>query len=188
MAHDLLFSDDTDADWSMNPGSRAKAAREKALPLDFTQVERKTLKMLEPSTAAFAVELVGWARGNGIPAKLSHTAIYTPEESASHYEGGRSGIKPGRLDWHNVGRAFHIVLPTLGGGEPDRELYAVVGKKARELGGEWLGDKPIRTVKGVLFDTAHFEYHPGVSIADYRKSELAKREFAQAQKRARMFA
>jgi len=186
MAHDLLFSNDTDADWSMDPDGRGKSAR--ALPLEFTQVERKTLKILEPTTAAFAVALVGWARNQGIPAHLSHTTVYTPEESAAHYEGGRSGIKPGKLDWHNVGRAFHIVLPTLGGGEPDRELYAVVGKKARELGGEWLGDKPIRTVKGVLYDTAHFEFHPGVTIADYRKSELAKKEFAQAQKRARMYA
>ena len=65
MAHDLLFPD-SDVDWSMNPGARAKAARERALPLDFTQVERKTLKMLEPSTAAFAVELVGWAGATGL--------------------------------------------------------------------------------------------------------------------------
>ena len=186
MAFDLLFQHETDADWSMNPGGRATSA--KPLPLEFTATERRTLKILEPSTAAFAVALVGWARGRGIPARLSHVAVYTPEESAAHYEGGRSGIKPGRLDWHNVGRAFHVVLPTLENGEPDRETYAVVGRRAREQGGEWLGDKPVRTVRGILFDTAHFEYHPGFDIATYRKSELAQRELRQAQKRARTYA
>jgi hypothetical protein len=188
MAFDLLLQRETDADWSMDPSARAEAARRAALPLDFTKTERRTLRLLEPTTASFAVGLVGWARENGIPARLSHVAIYTPEESATHYEGGRSGIKPGRLDWHNVGRAFHVVLPTLPDGDVDRETYAVLGRRARELGGEWLGDKPIKTVKGILYDTAHFEYHPGVDIATYRKSELAKTEFARAQRRARAYA
>jgi hypothetical protein len=184
VAHDLLFSDDTDANWARGPSSPATGA----LPLDFTATERKTLKLLEPSTAAHAVQVIGWARSQGIPARLSHVAIYTPEQSAAHYEGGRSGIKPGRLDWHNVGRAFHVVIPPLPGGEPDRDAYARVGKYARSQGGEWLGDKPVRTVRGILFDTAHFEYHPGVDIATYRQSKLAESEFAQAQRRARRFA
>ena len=184
MAHDLLFSDDTDADWSRSPS----VAAPRALALDFTATERKTLKLLEPKTAAFAVGVVGWARSQGIPARLSHVAVYTPEESAAHYEGGRSGIKPGRLDWHNVGRAFHLVLPPLANGEPDRQAYAKVGAYARQQGGEWLGDKPVRTVKGFLYDTAHFEYHPGFDIATYRQSRLAEQEFKQAQKRARLYA
>ena len=184
MAHDLLFSDDTDANWARGPSTPGT----RPLPLDFTATERKTLKILEPGTAAHAVNVVGWARSQGIPARLSHVAVYTPAESAAHYEGGRSGIKPGRLDWHNVGRAFHVVLPALSNGEPDREAYAKIGAYARSQGGEWLGDKPIRTVKGILYDTAHFEYHPGVDIATYRQSKLAEQELAQAQKRQRRFA
>ena len=184
MAHDLLFSSDTDANWARGPSAPAAAP----LPLDFTATERKTLKILEPQTATFAVALVGWARGRGIPARLSHTAVYTPEESASHYEGGRSGTKPGRLDWHNVGRAFHVIVPPYPDGPPDQVTYALLGARARELGGEWLGDKPIKTNRGILYDTAHFEYHPGFDIAAYRQSKLAETEFAQAQKRARRFA
>ena len=181
MAYDLFFQTETDANWGR--GERARA-----LPLDFTATERKTLKILEPKTAAFAVELVSWARGQGIPARLSHTAVYTPEESAAHYEGGRSGIKPGRIDWHNVGRAFHIIVPPYPDGPPDQDAYARLGKRARELGGEWLGDRPIKTVRGIIYDTAHFEYHPGFDIASYRQSKLAEEEFKQAQKRARRFA
>jgi hypothetical protein len=187
MAFDLLFNRQNDDDWSMRPQARADAARVAALPLDFTATERKTLKILEPSTAAHAVALVGWARQKGIPARLSHTAVYTPEESAEHYREGRSGIKPGALSWHSVGRAFHLVILDANG-EPDKTAYAMVGQRARETGGEWLGDKPIKTTKGVLFDTAHFEYHPDMDIGAYRKSEMAKREFAQAQKRARSYA
>lgn len=187
MAHDLLFNTDNNDDWSMNPVARVTAVKAKALPLDFTATERKTLKILEPSTAAHAVELVGWARSQGIPARVSHTAVYTPEEAAKHYQEGRSGIKPGALSWHSVGRAFHLVILNAAG-EPDETAYAIVGRHSRELGGEWLGDKPIKTTKGILFDTAHFEYHPGMDIGSYRKSDMARREFAQAQKRARSYA
>jgi hypothetical protein len=179
MAFDLFFQRETDANWAID--------RPAPLELDFSPTERKTLKLLEPSTASHAVDVVSWARGHGIPARLSHVAIYTPEESAKHYAEGRSGIKEGRLDWHNVGRAFHLVIPALPNGEPDRNAYKRVGTYARSQGGEWLGDKPIRTVKGILYDTAHFEYHPGVDIATYRKSELATQEFKQAQKRARIY-
>lgn len=182
MAFDLFFNEETDANWSRGPSV-------KPLPLDFTPTERKTLEILEPTTASFAVNLVGWARGQGIPARLSHTAVYTPAESAAYYEGGRSGVKPGRLDWHNVGRAFHVIVPPYPDGPPDQQTYARIGQYARSQGGEWLGDKPIRTVKkGVIYDTAHFEYHPGVDIATYRASKLAEQEFAQAQKRARKYA
>lgn len=187
MAFDLLFGRQNDDDWSMRPAARAAAAKALALPLDFTATERKTLKILEPGTASFVVALVGWARQNGIAARISHTAVYSPEESAEHYREGRSGIKPGALSWHSVGRAFHLVINDANG-EPDKTAYAIVGRHAREMGGEWLGDKPIKTTKGVLFDTAHFEYHPDMDIGPYRKSDLAKREFAQAQKRARSYA
>jgi hypothetical protein len=187
VAHDLLFNHETDADWSMDPGSRAAAARAAALPLDFTKTERKTLKILEPSTAAFAVELVGWARQHGIPARISHTAVYTDEDVAENYRGGRSGIKPGRLSWHSVGRAFHLVIKKPDGAL-DTNAYAVVGRHAREQGGDWLGDVPVKTSRGTIYDTAHFEYHPGMDIGAYRKSTLAEREYEQAQRRARRYA
>jgi hypothetical protein len=185
VAHDLLFSDDTDADWSRSPS----VAAPRALALDFTATERKSLKTLEPTTASFAVNIIGWARNQGIPASLSHTTIYTPEDSAKYYDKGGSSIKPGRLDWHNVGRAFHIIIPPYPKGSPDLEAYAKIGKYARSQGGEWLGDRPFKNSRGqTIYDTAHFEYHPGVDIATYRQSKVAETEFAQAQKRARRFA
>jgi len=184
VAYDLFFHEETDANW----GRGDEAPRPRALPMDFTTTERKTLKILEPTTAAHAVNVVGWARSQGIPAKLSHTAVYTPEDSTKYYEKGGSSIKPGRLDWHNVGRAFHIIIPPYPDGPPDLELYARLGQYARSQGGEWLGDKPFKNSKGqTIYDTAHFEYHPGVDIATYRQSKLAETEFAQAQKRARRF-
>lgn len=187
MAFDLLLQRETDADWSIDPEARKEAARKIALPVSFTSNEGRALKTLEPSTRTFVVNVISWARGQGIPARLSSTTIYTPEQSAAYYKDGKSGIGPGRLDWHNVGRAFHLVIPPLGGA-PNYDAYAAIGKYVREQGGEWLGDKPIRTPKGVIFDTAHFEYHPGFDIATYRKSNLAQLEFNQAQKRAKQYA
>jgi len=188
VAHDLLFNRETDADWSMNPGARAAAARAQALPLDFTPTERRTLKILEPGTATAAIELVGWARQNGIPARLTHTAIYTDEDVTESYEKGRSGIKPGRLSWHSVGRAFHVMIPNLPGGDIDKKTYELLGQHIRQQGGDWLGDKPFRDKNGhFVYDTRHFEYHPNMDIGSYRKSTLAVREYEKAQERARRY-
>lgn len=185
MAYDLFFQTETDADWSMHPRGTPEAP--KALPLDFTANERKVLKLLEPSTATFAVNIVGWARSKGIPARLSHTAIYSPEDVQKNYDEGHSSISPGNLSWHNVGRAVHVVI-NKPDGTLDTMAYPRLGAYARSQGGEWLGDKPIKGKYGVIYDTVHFEYHPDFKISDYRKSDLAVREFAQAQKRARRYA
>ena len=181
MAYDLFFGTETDANWARGPSIQP-------LPLDFTPTERKVLKLLEPSTASFAVNLVGWARQKGIPARLSHTAIYSPEDVEKHYNEGHSSIAPDRLSWHNVGRAVHVVIYKPDGVTLDTAAYPRLGAYARSQGGEWLGDKPIKGKFGIIYDTVHFEYHPGIKISDYRKSELAVREFAQAQKRAKRYA
>lgn len=185
MAYDLFFRAETDDNWSRAP-SVPQAPKPAPLPLEFTPTEGRTLKMLEPSTAAFAVALLSWARGEGIPARLTSTAIYTPEQSAAYKESGRSGVSEG-FDWHNVGRAFHLAIfkPNK---DYDFEAYARVGAKARQLGGEWLGDKAIRTKKGIIYDTAHFEYHPSFDLSTYRQTALAKAEFARAQRKARIYA
>lgn len=180
MAYDLFFGTETDANWARGPSIQP-------LPLDFTPTERKVLKLLEPSTASFAVNLVGWARQKGIPARLSHTAIYSPEDVEKNYNKGRSSIAPDRLSWHSVGRAFHLVI-NRPDGSLDKDAYARVGAYARTQGGDWLGDKPIKTTKGIIYDTAHYEYHPGIDIANYRKSPIALREYDQAQKRAKRYA
>jgi hypothetical protein len=185
MAWDIFFQRETDQDFSIDLPGESKTA---PLPLQFSQAEARALKLLEPSTQSFAIEVIGWARQKGIPAKLStQSVVYTPEMSAEFYKGGRSGIASGRLDWHNVGRAFHLVIMN-DRKQYDLPAYARVGAYARSKGGEWLGDKTIITPKGKIKDTAHFEYHPGVTIANYRKSPLAKVEYAQAQARAKKYA
>ena len=177
MAWDLLLRDDTDADWSRD--------RRKPLDLSFSAAERRALKLLEPSTQAHVVEVIGWARSKGIPARLSTQAvIYTPEDSAKHYAEGRSSIAPGRLSWHQVGRAYHLVIVDPRTKKLDEPAYAVVAEHVRKLGGEWLGDKVIVTPKGRVRDLAHYEFHPSWDIATYRKMPLAQVEYRKAQERA----
>jgi hypothetical protein len=184
MAWDLLLRRETDSDFSIDlPGSTKTAA----LDLTFSPSEIKSLKLLEPSTRVHVVEVVGWARNKGIPAKLSTNVIYTPADSARHYAEGRSGIAPGRLDWHQVGRAYHLVIIDPATRQLDKAAYARVGAYVRSRGGEWLGDKTIITPKGPIQDTAHFEYHPDWNIATYRKMPLAQLEYQKAQSRAARF-
>ena len=159
----------------------------KPLGMEWSAGERKTLKLLEPSTAAHVVDVVSWARGRGIPAQLSSVSvIYTPADSARYYAEGKSGVAPGRLDWHNVGRAYHLVLPKKNG-QPDRDTYAFIARHVRQQGGEWLGDKTIITPRGPIQDLAHYEYHPGTDIASYRKTALATTELRKAQARAKRY-
>jgi hypothetical protein len=182
VAWDLLLRRETDSDWSMNlPGSQAKTV----LQLEFSPAEIRALKLLEAGTRAHVVEVVGWARSKGIPARLSSQAvIYTPAEAAKHYTEGRSGIAPGRLDWHQVGRAYHLVILDPMTKKLDEPAYARVGAFVRSKGGEWLGDKIIITPKGRVKDLAHYEFHPDWDIATYRKLPLAQVEYQKAQARA----
>ena len=182
MAWDLLLRRETDSDYSIDlPGS----TKTTPLKLEFSPAESRALKLLEPSTRVHVIEVIGWARSHGIPAKLSTQAvIYTPAEAERHYREGRSGIAPGRLDWHQVGRAYHLVIVDPSTGKLDEPAYARVAAHVRSVGGEWLGDKTIVTPRGPIRDTAHYEYHPDFDIATYRKMPLAQVEYRKAQERA----
>jgi len=181
MAYDLLLRRETDANWS-------REGAPPALPLDFTAAERRALRLLEPSTREHVVEVIGWARSRGIPARLSTASvIYTPEVSARHYAEGRTSIKPGDIGWHHVGRAYHLVIVDPKTRQLDEPAYARVAAYARSRGGEWLGDKTIITAKGPVRDLAHYEFHPGLDIGPYRRSQLAEGEYARAQARARKY-
>jgi hypothetical protein len=182
MAYDLILRRETDRDLSINlPGS----AENKVLPLEFSPAESRALKLLEASTRAHVIDVIGWARSHGLPARLSTNAvIYTPEMAAKHYQEGRSGIAPGRLDWHQVGRAYHLVIVDPKTKQLDAPAYERVARYVRSVGGEWLGDKKVITPKGPVVDLAHFEYHPDFDIATYRKMPLAQVEYKNAQARA----
>jgi len=177
MAFDLLLQRHTTSDWSRDLPN--------ALPLEWSPQEIRALKLLEASTRAHVIDVVGWARQNGIPARLyTQQVIYTPAEAAEFYKTGKSAIAPGRIDWHQVGRAYHLVIVDPKTGKKDVPAYGRVGAYVRKVGGEWLGDKTIMTPKGPMVDLAHYEYHPDWDIATYRRLPIAQEELRAAQKRA----
>ena len=143
--------------------------------------EKKNLALLEPSTAEFVRGILTWARANGIPALLGET--YRSEEAERNLDPRLTAITPGKLSWHQVGRAFHLILKGKNG-QLDKGMYATVGEEVRKRGGVWLGDHVIHGPGGDFVDLAHFEYHPGLTLWQYRKSPLAAKEVAMAEKRA----
>jgi hypothetical protein len=177
VAFDILLQRETDANWSRGKPSSV-------LPIVFSPQEIRALKLLEPSTRTHVVEVLGWARSRGIPARLStQSVVYSPAEQQRHYEEGRSGVPSERLGWHQVGRAYHLAIFVPGTKQYDDASYARVAAFVRSKGGDWLGDKVVVTPKGPVRDTAHFEYHPSWDIATYRKLPLAQVEYRQAQQR-----
>ena len=146
-------------------------------------IEERRMKTLEPSTKAFVVAILAWARANGIPAILGETHR-SQAEQARAIEEGKSAIKEGQTGWHQYGRAFHLVIINPRTRLLDEEAYKKVGAEVRRRGGEWLGDKTLTTARGQVQDLAHFEYHPGLKLSSYRGSHLAKKEMAMAEKRA----
>jgi hypothetical protein len=143
--------------------------------------EQRNLRLLEPSTAAFARSVVTWARSNGIRAMVGET--YRSLAAQMALPEGRTAVEPGKIGWHQVGRAFHLVLRTPGG-KLDRDAYRKVGDYVESRGGVWLGRKPLLTPTGPVEDLAHFEYHPGMKLSRYRGSAQAARELAAAEQRA----
>jgi hypothetical protein len=143
--------------------------------------EKKNLALLEPSTAAFVKGILVWARANGINALIGET--YRSADAEKNIDPHRTAITPGKLSWHQVGRAFHLILKNPRG-QLDKDAYKTVGAEVRKRGGEWLGDHVIHGPAGDFVDLAHFEYHPGLTLWQYRKSPLANKEVAMAEKRA----
>jgi hypothetical protein len=174
MAYDLLFGR-TKSDWSR----QGKIAP--PLTPDQIIIERKRLIVLEPATREVVQKVLEWARGQGMNILLGET-YRSPEDQARIPE-NRTAIKPGDIGWHSVGRAFHLIIRDERGAL-DEAAYAVVGKYVRQLGGEWLGDKPLQTRGGPVIDLAHFEFHPDMKLSSYRKTALATKELASASKRA----
>jgi hypothetical protein len=154
-------------------------------PLDprMASIEERRMKTLEPSTKAFVIAILAWARSNGIPAILGETHR-SQAEQARAIEEGKSAIKEGQTGWHQYGRAFHLVIINPRTRLLDEEAYKKVGAEVRRRGGEWLGDRTLTTARGQVQDLAHFEYHPGLKLSSYRGSHLAKKEMAMAEKRA----
>lgn len=147
--------------------------------------EARNLKLLEPSTAEFAKAILIWCRANGIRAILGET--YRSSEDQDQISRSKTAIPEGKIGWHQVGRAFHLILKTPKG-QIDKDAYPRVGDEVERRGGVWLGRTPLKTPGGMVVDLAHFEYHPGLALSSYRGSALAAKELAKAEKRAAKYA
>jgi hypothetical protein len=149
------------------------------------EVEQKRLMTLEDSTREFAKAILIWARANGIPATLGET--YRSKSDQDKVDPRYTAVPKGKIGWHQVGRAFHVVIRDADGhvsGPYSRAAHARLGEEVRRRGGVWLGDKVIQGPVGPIIDLMHYEYHPGLFLSSYRGSKLASRELSQAEKRA----
>lgn len=156
-----------------------------APPLDAraASIELRRMRTLEPSTKVFVAEILAWARASGIPAVLGETHR-SPEEQARQAREGRTAIPEGQAGWHQYGRAFHLVIVDPRTRLLDEPAYERVGAEVRRRGGEWLGDKILKTSRGEVRDLAHFEYHPGLRLSSFRATTQARKELASAERRA----
>lgn len=149
---------------------------------DEKKAEARRLMTLEPSTRDLARSILVWARARGLRATLGKTHRSLAEQTSLPDE--RTGIAAGKIGWHQVGRAFHLVIRD-DRGQIDRGAYKTVGDEVERRGGTWLGRRPLRTRAGTYVDDfAHFEHHPGMSLPRYRGTAMAAREMAAASKRA----
>jgi len=146
-------------------------------------IEKRRLLTLEPSTREFVLSILTWARSRGIQTVLGETHR-TLEEQTKAAKEGLTKIPEGQTGWHQYGRAFHLIITDPKTKQLDRDAYRYVGEEVRRRGGVWLGYQPLRTKKGLVEDLAHFEYHPGLKLARYRDSALARKELAMAERRA----
>lgn len=151
------------------------------LPLPQATAEKRKLLLLEPGTRKLAEHLLEWSRARGVRTYLGET--YRSLADQMKIPEDKTGITRGKIGWHQVGRAFHLILKTPRGAI-FKDAYPALGDEAERRGGVWLGRTPLMTPKGPVTDLAHFEYHPGISIGRYRRSNQADREMASAAKRA----
>jgi hypothetical protein len=156
-----------------------------APPLDAREasIEERRMRTLEPSTREFVAGILAWARGQGIPARLGETHRSEADQARQARE-GRTAIPEGQTGWHQYGRAFHLVIVDPGTRLLDDPAYERVGAEVRRRGGEWLGDRMLKTTRGEVRDLAHFEYHPGIKLSSFRGTARAAKELASAERRA----
>jgi hypothetical protein len=142
------------------------------------------MTILPGETQRFVEGILAWTRAQGIPCMLGETHRSLADQSEKAQE-GKTAIPEGKTGWHQYGRAFHLILYKPGTKQLDLDAYPIVGAEVRRRGGEWLGDKLLKTPKGEMIqDLAHFEYHPGLKLSSYRDTALAKKEMKIVDRRA----
>jgi len=123
---------------------------------------------LDGSIQPLAKRLLKRAHSAGIELVVA-SGLRSNAEQAALYAQGRT--EPGPVvthappgtSWHNYGLAFDVAV--LSGGEEtyprDPDLWQAIGDLGRSVGLGWGGDYPSGQT-----DLPHFEYHPGLTIAD----------------------
>lgn len=147
-------------------------------------IEKRRLLTMLPVTQEFVKSILAWVRAQGVSCILGETHRSLTEQIEMSKQ-GKTAVPEGQTGWHQYGRAFHLIIYKPGTRQLDPDAYRIVGAEVRRQGGEWLGDKLLKTPKGEMFqDLAHFEYHPGLHLSSYRGTPLARHELAVTEKRA----
>lgn len=141
-------------------------------PRGLKQSERYIAK-LDPSIQSMARELLQRAANVGIDLVVTQ-GLRTNAEQQALYDQGRTtegpivtNAPPGS-SWHNFGLAFDVAVLSPEGKATwpnDSALWDRIGQLGKASGLTWGGD--FASIK----DRPHFEYHPGVTLADARQGK-----------------
>jgi peptidoglycan L-alanyl-D-glutamate endopeptidase CwlK len=127
------------------------------------------IKSLHPSIQGLAKDVLQDAANQGLDLVITF-GNRTNEQQAALYAQGRTA--PGPIvtnappgsSWHNFGLAFDVAV--LVNGKPtwptNEALWQKIGAIGKARGLTWGGD--FTSIK----DRPHFEYHPGITLADAR--------------------
>jgi peptidoglycan L-alanyl-D-glutamate endopeptidase CwlK len=139
--------------------------------LSDAQIKRNedAIKTLLPEVQQLCRNHLGQCQQAGIDLLIVQ-ALRTKDEQDALYAQGRT--KPGKVvtnaqygySWHCFGRAYDVAI--IEGGQPiwESPKYAKVGALGKLVGLAWGGD--FKAIKG---DLGHFEFHPGMDLAQARK-------------------
>jgi len=135
-------------------------------------IDKKNLKKISelvPEVRGLAERHIALCKAEGIDL-LVVCAYRSPGEQEKLYARGRDG--QGKIvtnaaaggSWHNFRRAYDVAV--VEGGKIDWESvrYKRVGEIGSSLGLVWGGG-----FKAVRGDLGHFEYHPGMTLAQARR-------------------
>lgn len=132
----------------------------------------RSLKDLNSKVADKATGLIILCEKEGMELLVTST-LRSFKEQADLYAIGRTkpgkkvtNAKPGQ-SWHNFGLAFDVVPLVNGKAVWDRPFWKRIGDLGKQIGLIWGGD--FKTFK----DRPHFEYHPGLTLADANMKEKA---------------
>jgi len=140
------------------------------MALDRRQIKLNAgrLEGLVPELCGLAARHISLCSSEGIDL-LVVQAYRSLGEQAAIYAQGRTApgkvvtnARPG-FSWHNFGRAYDVAVVIEGRLLWQGAEYSRAGKIGKSLGLVWGGD-----FKGVRGDLGHFEYHPGLSLAQAR--------------------